>query len=76
MQLPFPFKFVRTRKCLRCTKRYKVTYEECPHCADVADGRQLEEFIRQHRQRLRANAQLGWGFLVAAALIVVLMALV
>ena len=53
--------------------RYKVTFDECPHCKDISDGRELEEHIANYQHKLKANAKLGLVFLLISLLIAILL---
>lgn len=44
--------------------RFKIIFDESPHCKDVPDGRMLEEHIQKYHDRLQANTKLGFTFLV------------
>lgn len=74
MQLPV--KITRSKKCPRCTMRFKITFEECPHCKDIPDGRMLEEHIQKHHDRLQANTKLGFTFLGITLLIATVLILI
>lgn len=75
--IPLPVKIKKSRKCTRCTKRYKPSEACCPHCKDIRDGVELEEFIEEFKQRKQANAELGMVFLgVTSVLGIFLLALI
>lgn len=65
--MKLPVKLNPSRKCERCTMRYKIIFDECPHCKDKADGRELEEHIQDYQNRLKANAKLGIYFLAVTS---------
>lgn len=67
--IPLPLKITRSRKCGRCTMRYKVTFDQCPHCKDIPEGKRLEEHIQKYHDRLQANGKLGMIFLGVTALL-------
>jgi len=67
--IPLPVKIRKSRKCNRCTMRYKVVFNECPHCKDIPDGSKLEEHIQKYHDRLRANGKVGMIFLGVSALL-------
>ena len=76
MQFLLPRKYKKSVKCHRCTKKYSPDYKECPHCSDVKDGRELENFIQQHKSEMRGNSTLGLYFMFAAVLVLLLMSLI
>lgn len=67
--IPLPVKITRSRKCERCTMRFKVIFDECPHCKDIPDGAALEKHIQKYHDRLKANSKLGVVFLGITVLI-------
>lgn len=70
-----PVKLTKSKKCSRCTMRYKITFDTCPHCKEVADGGELEEHIENYQNTLKGNSNLGAVFLVISILIAVLLLL-
>ena len=56
--------------------RFKITFDECPHCKDIPDGRMLEEHIQKYHDRLQANTKLGFTFLGITLLIAAVLILI
>lgn len=54
----------KTKKCERCGLSYPKSEAQCTHCADVADGRDLEGFIAQKEAETHGNKNLGLLFLL------------
>jgi len=71
--IPLAVNVTKTKKCERCTKRYKLIFDECPHCKDIQDGRDLEEYIDSYKNELKANARLGLVFLGVTIILVALL---
>ena len=65
-QIPYFRKHEKTVRCTRCTKKYAENLEVCPYCADVKDGRELEELKLQHQMELKGSTELGKYFIAAA----------
>jgi ribosomal protein L37E len=64
------------KPCERCGSYYNhQREEECPHCAQLNE-RQLEELKARRQAEGQANRRLGYGFLVAAAVVLVLILIV
>lgn len=76
MPIPFlPIKLNATKKCERCGLRHEKALDACPHCADIPDGRALDQFIGEHQDRLKASGQLGSVFVVVFLILAVLLLL-
>lgn len=68
-QIPFIRRLKKTIKCSRCTKSFEAKLSTCPHCKNIIDGRELEQFKEQHQNELNGASDLGKYFIVAALLI-------
>lgn len=73
--IQLPVKITKSKKCKRCTMRYKVIFDKCPHCKDIPDGKMLEEHIQRYHERLQANAKLGFIFLGVMSFLTVVLVL-
>jgi len=67
--IPFIRRFKKTIKCSRCTKSFEAKLSTCPHCENITDGRELEQFKEQHQNELNGASDLGKYFIIAALLI-------
>lgn len=74
-QIPYFGKFEKTIRCERCTRKYPNNLDKCPHCADINDGLELEEFKLQNQMELRGASELGKYFMIASIATVVLLLL-
>jgi len=68
-QIPFLQRIKKTTKCLRCTKRFDAKISVCPHCENLKDGRELEQFKEQHQNELSGATDLGRYFIIITLLI-------
>jgi hypothetical protein len=70
--LPPPGGYGRRRICERCGLRRPDTTEPCPHCAELDDA-EVADLRREVAEHHEGHARLGRAFLVAAAVIAVVL---